>query len=130
MSKIAIRIITKDPFSKFVVPLRTYTSLGITDIKNIIENKVFFAETDSNDIEGLESLKEFVCHLLKLGADVNIFDSDEYGEGIINYQEISYDELINNIERLKEIMEELQDYDDAMSKEINGEEGSWIGNYT
>nr|WP_282067611.1 hypothetical protein [Bacillus pumilus] len=48
---------------------------------------------------------------------MKIFDSDEYGEGIFNYQESSYDELINNIERLKEVMEELQDCDDAMSDE-------------
>lgn len=45
----------------------------------------------------MEDLKELVDTLLKLGADVKIFDSDEYGEAIFDYQEISYDEFINNI---------------------------------
>jgi hypothetical protein len=49
---------------------------------------------------------------------VKMFDSDEYGERIFDYQEISYDEFINNIDRLKEIMEELQDYNDALSDEV------------
>ncbi|HDR4364574.1 TPA: hypothetical protein ACKU3G_000949 [Bacillus cereus] len=93
MSKMAITISSNGPFSKCVVPLRKYTGLGITEIKNKIENKDFFAETDANDI-------------------------DEYGEGIFDYQEISYGEFINNIDRLKEIMEELQDYDDALSDEV------------
>jgi|GEM_PF-4074161 len=117
MSKIAIKISSEGPINKYVLPLRKYTGLGITDIKSGIENKDFFSETDANDIDSMENLKELVDILLNLGADVKIFDSDEYGEGIFNYQEISYDELINSIERLKEIMEELQDYDDAMSDE-------------
>ena len=82
-----------------------------------MENKDFFAETDANDIDNMEILKELVDHLLNLGAVVKIYDSDEYGEGIFDYQEIPYEEFINNIDRLKEIMEELQDYDDAMSEE-------------
>ena len=86
--------------------------------KNKIENKRFFAETDANDIDDMENLKGLVDNLLKLGAEVKIFDSDEYGEGIFDYQEISYGEFINNIDRLKEIMEELQDYDDALSDEV------------
>ena len=77
-----------------------------------------FAETDANDIDDMENLKGLVDNLLKLGAEVKIFDSDEYGEGIFDYQEISYGEFINNIDRLKEIMEELQDYDDALSDEV------------
>ncbi|MEG0260367.1 MAG: hypothetical protein RR595_13570 [Lysinibacillus sp.] len=118
MSRMAIKISTNAPFSKCVVPLRKYTGLGITEIKNKIENKIIFAETDANDIDDVENLKGLVDNLVKLGAEVKIFDSDEYGEGIFNYQEISYDEFINNIERLKEIMEELQDYDDALSEEV------------
>lgn len=118
MSKMAIKISSNGLFSKCVVPLRKYTSLGITEIKNKIENKDFFAETDANDIDDMENLKGLVDNLLKLGAEVKIFDSDEYGEGIFDYQEISYGEFINNIDRLKEIMEELQDYDDALSDEV------------
>lgn len=114
----AIKINTNGPFSKCVVPLRKYTGLGITDIKNKIENKDFFAETDANDIDEMENLKGLVDNLLKLGAEVKIFDSDQYGEGIFDYQEISYEEFINNIGRLKEIMEELQDYNDALSDEV------------
>lgn len=41
MSKIADKISSNGPFSKCVVPLRKYTGLGITEIKNKIENKVF-----------------------------------------------------------------------------------------
>ncbi|PJZ02044.1 hypothetical protein [Bacillus vallismortis] len=118
MSKIAIKISYNGSFNKCVVPLRKYTGLGITEIKNKIENKDFIAETDANDIDDLENLKGLIDNLLKLGADVKLFDSDEYGEGIFDYQEISYDEFINNIDRLKEIMEELQDYDDAISDEV------------
>ncbi|MCE7036702.1 hypothetical protein [Bacillus cereus] len=118
MSKMAIKISSNSLFSKCVVPLRKYTGLGITEIKNKIENKDFFAETDANDIDDMENLKGLVDNLLKLGAEVKIFDSDEYGEGIFDYQEISYGEFINNIDRLKEIMEELQDYDDALSDEV------------
>ena len=119
MSKIAIKISSKGPINKYLLPLKKCTGLGISDIKSGIENKDFFAETDANDIDSMEDLKQLVDILMNLGADVEIFDSDEYGEGIFNYQEISYDELINNIERLKEIMEELQDYDDNMSDEGN-----------
>ncbi|MBA4538842.1 hypothetical protein H1Z61_17365 [Bacillus aquiflavi] len=118
MSKMAIKISSNGTFSKCVVPLRKYTCLGIAEIKNKIENKDFFAETDANDIDDMENLKGLVDNLLKLGAEVRIFDSDEYGEGIFDYQEISYDQFINNIDRLKEIMEELQDDDDAMSDEV------------
>ncbi|MEW6980976.1 hypothetical protein QQS15_18135 [Bacillus pumilus] len=117
MSKLAIKISPQGPTNKLVVPLRKYTGLGITEIKDKMENKDFFAETDANDIDNMEILKELVDHLLNLGAVVNIYDSDEYGEGVFDYQEISYEEFINNIDRLKEIMEELQDYDDAMSEE-------------
>ncbi|MEY8755740.1 hypothetical protein AB9M93_14865 [Peribacillus frigoritolerans] len=118
MSKMAIKITTNGSVSECVVPLRKYTGLAITDIKNKIENIDFFAETDANDIDDMENLKGLVDNLMKLGAEVKIFDSDEYIEGIFDYQEISYDEFINNIDRLKEIMEELQDYNDALSDEV------------
>lgn len=42
MSKIAIKISSKGPINKYVLPLRKYTGLGITDIKSGIENKDFF----------------------------------------------------------------------------------------
>lgn len=118
MSKIAIKISPNSPFSKCLVPLRKYTGLGINEIKSKIENKELFAETDANDIDNMENLKGLVDNLLMLDADVKIFDSDEHSEGIFNFQEIPYDQFINNIDRLKEIMEELQDYDDAMSDEV------------
>lgn len=114
----AIKISTNGPFNKCLVPLRKYTGLGITDIKNKIANKDFFAETDANDIDDMENLKGLVDNLLKLGTEVKIFESDEYEEGIFEYQEISYDEFINNIDRFKEIMEDLQDYNDALSDEV------------
>ena len=41
MSKMAIKISSNGLFSKCVVPLRKYTGLGITEIKNKIENKDF-----------------------------------------------------------------------------------------
>ncbi|GAA0306161.1 hypothetical protein GGQ92_002889 [Gracilibacillus halotolerans] len=118
MSKIAINISPNSPFNKCILLLRRYTGLGITEIKSKIENKDFFAETDANDLDNMENLKELVDNLLKLNANLKIFDSNEYGEGIFNYQEISYNEFINNINRLKEIMEELQDYDDATTDEV------------
>jgi hypothetical protein len=118
MSKLAIKISTNRPFNKCVVHLRVYTGLGITDIKSIIENKDFLAETDANDIDEMEKLRELVDNLLKSGAEVKLFDSDKFGERIFDYQEISYDEFINNIDRLKEIMEELQDFDDALSDDV------------
>lgn len=118
MSKVAIKISSDGPFNKYLIPLRKYTNLGITEIKNKIENKDFFAETDANDIDDMEKLKGLVDNLLRLGAEVKMLDRDEYGEGIFDYQEISYDEFINNIDRLKEITDELQDYDDALSDEV------------
>ncbi|MEH6949675.1 hypothetical protein V7068_22060 [Bacillus sp. JJ634] len=118
MSKIAITISPNGEFNKYLVPLRKFTGLGITEIKNKIENIDFFAETDANDIDDMQNLKELVDNLLKLGAEVKIYDSDEYGEGIFDYQEISHEEFINNINRLKEIMEELQDYDDNLADEV------------
>lgn len=115
MSKIAIKISFMGPIIKCAAPLRNYTGLGIAEIKNKIENKNFFAETDTNDIDEMEKLKGLVDNLLKLGADVNIFDSDICG---VDYQDISYNEFKNNIERLKEIKEELQNYDDVLCDEI------------
>ncbi|MDM5186303.1 hypothetical protein QUF99_02385 [Bacillus sp. DX4.1] len=66
----------------------------------------------------MENLKELVDNLLKLGAEVEIFDSDEYGKGVFDYQEISHQEFMNNIDQLKEIIEELQNYDDALADEV------------
>ncbi|SDN08713.1 hypothetical protein SAMN04488137_3447 [Fictibacillus solisalsi] len=117
MSTMAIKILPDGPVSKYIVPIRKSTGLGITDIKNKIENKDLLAETDADDIDEMENLKDLVDDLIKLGANVKIFDSDEFGQGTFNYQEISYEEFKNNIGRLKEILEELQDYDDAVSDE-------------
>ena len=117
MSKIAIQIRCDDSFNNLVVPLRKYTGLGITDIKNKINNKDYLAETDGNDIDEMERLKGLIDSLMKLGAEVKIFDSDQYGEGIFDFQQITYEEFINSIDRLKEITEELQDFDDAVSEE-------------
>lgn len=114
MSKIAIKISPNDALHTYIVPLRKYTNLGITDIKNKIENEDCFAETDANDIDDMQNLKGLVDNLLKLGAKVKLFESDEYGDGIFDYQEISHQEFMNHMNRLKEIMEELQDYDDAL----------------
>lgn len=114
MSKIVIKISPNGTLNNYIVPLRKDTGLGITDIKNKIENEDWFAETDANDIDDMQSLKELVDNLLELGAKVKIFESDEYGEGIFDYQEISHQKFINHMKRLKEIMEELQDYDDRL----------------
>ena len=54
MSKIAIKINSKNPLVKCLVPLREFTSLGITEIKHKIDNQDILAETDTNDITGLE----------------------------------------------------------------------------
>ncbi|MED4839960.1 hypothetical protein P9695_06380 [Weizmannia sp. CD-2023] len=118
MSKIAIKLAADSQLSKYIIPLRKYTGLGISEIKSKIENNDLLAASDANNIDDMESLKSLVDILMKLGTEVKIFDSDKYGEGIFEYQEISYDEFTNNIERLKEISEELQDYDDAISDEI------------
>ncbi|WP_195782951.1 hypothetical protein [Priestia megaterium] len=104
-------------FNEGIVLVRKHTDLSITDIKRKIENKDFFAETNANDIDDMEELKVLVDHLLRLDADVNIFDSDTYGERVFEYQEISYDEFIHTIDRLKEVMEELQDVNNALSDE-------------
>ncbi|WP_243523177.1 hypothetical protein [Bacillus pseudomycoides] len=117
MSKIAIKIIPNAPFHTYIVPLRKYTSLAIIEIKNKIENKDFIAKTDANDLDDMEKLKELVDNLLELGAEINIFESDEYGKAG-EYQKISHQEFMNSIEQLKEIMEELQDYDDALADEV------------
>lgn len=112
MSKIAIQLIPNGKTNQFLIPFRKYTNLGITEIKTKMENKDFFAETDANDLDDMRRLGELVHDLLQLGVKVKIFDSDVYGEGIFQYQEITYQEFMNNMNQLKEIMEELQDYDD------------------
>nr|WP_272932673.1 hypothetical protein [Virgibacillus halodenitrificans] len=114
----AIKIILNGTFSKRVVPLRKYTDLGIKEMKNKIESREFLAETDANDVGEMGKLKDLVNNLLKLKAKVEIFDSDRYAEGIFNYQQISYDEFMNSVDRLKEITKELQDCDDALSDEV------------
>lgn len=118
MSKVAIKISPNGALHTYIVPLRKYTGLGITDIKNKIENEDCFAETDANDIDDMQKLKGLVDNLLNLGAKVKLFESDEYGEGIFDYQEISHQVFINHINRLKEIMKELRDYDDALADEV------------
>ncbi|WP_035431936.1 hypothetical protein [Bacillus sp. UNC322MFChir4.1] len=118
MSQIAIKISHNDALHTYIVPLRKYTGLGITDIKNKIENEECFAKTDANDIDDMQNLKGLVDNLLKLGTKVKIFESDECGEGSFDYQEISHQEFMNHMNRLKEIMEELQDYDDALADEV------------
>lgn len=118
MSKIAIKISPNEELNKYLVPLRKFTGLGIAEVKNKIKNNGIFAETDANDIDAMQNLKVLVDNLVKLGAEVKIFDSDEHGKGIFDYQEISHEEFINNIIRLKEIMEELQDYDDKLADDV------------
>ncbi|MFS0636849.1 hypothetical protein AB1K84_13175 [Mesobacillus foraminis] len=75
------------------------------------------AETDANDPDDMPNFKKLVDDLIKLGATVKIYDSDEYGEGVFDYQEISHEEFINNIIRLQEILEELRDSDDNLADE-------------
>lgn len=117
MSKIAIKIIPNAPFHTYIAPLRKYTSLAIIEIKNKIENKDFIAETDANDLDDMEKLKELVDNVLGLGGEIKIFESDEYGKAD-EYQKISHQEFIDSIEQLKEITKELQDYDDALADEV------------
>ncbi|EEM02878.1 hypothetical protein [Bacillus pseudomycoides] len=117
MSKIAIKIIPNAPFHTYIAPLRKYTSLAIIEIKNKIANRDFIAETYANDLDNMEKLKELIDNLLDLGAEIKIFESDEYGKAG-DYQKISHQEFMNSIEQLKEIMEELQDYDDALADEV------------
>lgn len=112
MSKIAIQLIPNGKTNQFLIPFRKYTNLGITEIKTKMENKDFFAKTDANNLDDMRRLGELVHDLLQLGVKVKIFDSDVYGEGIFQYQEITYQEFMNNMNQLQEIMEELQDYDD------------------
>ncbi|WP_121616437.1 hypothetical protein [Virgibacillus halodenitrificans] len=118
MSKMAIKISLTGAFSNYVGIIRKYTDLGIKEMKNKIESREFLAETDANDVGEMGKLKDLVNSLLKLKAKVEIFDSDRYAEGIFNYQQISYDEFMNSVDRLKEITEELQDCDDALSDEV------------
>ncbi|NPC91701.1 hypothetical protein HOO54_05480 [Bacillus sp. WMMC1349] len=117
MYKICMKIIPDNKLNKYAVPLRKYTNLGISQIKNKIEHNEVLAETHAKDFDELEKLKELINKLLDLGAKVKIFDNDIYGERDYNYQEISYEEFNNTINRLKEIAEDLQDYDDAISDE-------------
>ncbi|WP_455919797.1 hypothetical protein [Priestia megaterium] len=116
MSKIAIKPSFNVSFKEGTVLLKKHTGLSMTDIKNKIAAKDFFAETNANDIDNMEKLKVLVDHLLKLDADVNIFDSDIYGERVFKYQEISYDEFIHMIDRLKEVRKELHDVNNALSE--------------
>jgi len=95
MSKIAIK--TNGSFNADIVLLRKHTDLSIAEIKHKIENKDFFGETNADDIDDMEELKVLVDHLLKVGAEVNIFDSDKYGAMVFQYQKISYAEFINTI---------------------------------
>ncbi|WKU21112.1 hypothetical protein Q3A90_15140 [Priestia megaterium] len=118
MSKIAIKPSFNGSFKEGIVLLKKHTGLSMTDIKNKIAAKDFFAETNANDIDNMEELKVLVDHLLKLNADVNIFDSDIYGERVFKYQEISYNEFIHTIDRLKEVMEELHDVNNLCLKRI------------
>ncbi|MDA7026582.1 hypothetical protein PJ311_08155 [Bacillus sp. CLL-7-23] len=113
MNKIAIKIIPDNKLNKYLVPLRKYTILSISEILNKIENREVFVETDANDIDELERLKELVNNLINLGGKVKII----YRRGNDQYQEISQKEFYNTINHLKEIAEQLQDYDDAVSEE-------------
>lgn len=54
----------------------------LTDIQNVNIEYMILNE--------MENVKGLVDNLLKLGAEVKIFDSDEYDEGIFDYQEIFY----------------------------------------
>nr|WP_238158804.1 hypothetical protein [Priestia megaterium]MDH3170568.1 hypothetical protein [Priestia megaterium] len=85
MSKIAIKTSFNGSVNKGIVLLRKHTCLGITEIKHKIENKDFFAETDANDIDDMGKLKVLVDNLLKLGAEVKLFDSDKCGEMVFDY---------------------------------------------
>ncbi|GAB1769536.1 hypothetical protein [Priestia megaterium] len=117
MSEMAIQPSFNGSFKEGTVLLKKHTGLSMTDIKNKIAAKDFFAETNANDIDNMEELKVLVDYFLKLDADVNIFDSDIYGERVFKYQEVSYDEFIHTIDRLKEVMEELHDVNNALSDE-------------
>ncbi|MGX4670226.1 hypothetical protein JNUCC74_13595 [Cerasibacillus sp. JNUCC 74] len=111
MNKIAIKIETSD-INKCLMTIKKHTGLSFSKLKNDIENKEFLVETDANDIDELEKLQQLIKNLKSDGATVNIYDNDVFGEGESSYEEITMYEFENSIVRLKEILNELQDYDD------------------
>ncbi|MGQ3376801.1 hypothetical protein ACT6P6_01925 [Priestia endophytica] len=116
MSTIAFKIIS--PYnSKYIAPIRKHTNLGLIAIKNKIVDEELLAKVEGNHIEELEQLKELIEQLIGLGAQVQIFDSDIYSSDVFHYAQISLEELHNNIETLKEIEEDLKDYDDRLVDE-------------
>ncbi|TDL32773.1 hypothetical protein E2R51_08855 [Jeotgalibacillus sp. S-D1] len=115
MSKIAIKILSAIKSNDYLILTKKYTGLGLSEIKNRIDHNDLIVEIDANDIEEMEQLKLYIDNVNKLGLDVKILDSDKFGEGDFNYREITYETFTNNIIRIKEIREELQDYDDMIS---------------
>lgn len=115
MSRIAIKIIPDNKISRYLAAIKKVTSLGLSEIKSKIENDGLLVETDANDLDEMRSLKDLMDTLIKLDANVKIYDMDESREAASYFQEISYEEFKNNMDRLEEIMEELQDYDDEIA---------------
>lgn len=115
MGIIAITIDSINPSTKYLSLIKRYSNLGLIDIREKIQNNNYLAETDGDDPDKLQELKSLIDELTKAGASVKIYDSDPYGEGITQLEEISYEEFINNINRLKEILEEIKDLDDELS---------------
>ncbi|WP_175073852.1 hypothetical protein [Terribacillus sp. AE2B 122] len=114
MGIIAITIDSIDPSTKYLSLIKRYSNLGLIDIRKKIQNNNYLAETDGDDPDKLQELKSLIDELTKAGASVKIYDSDPYGEGLKQFEEISYEEFINNINRLKEILEEIKDLDDEL----------------
>ncbi|SHG76433.1 hypothetical protein [Virgibacillus chiguensis] len=111
MNKIAIKVEANN-INKYLMTIKKHTGLSFSKLKSAIENKEVMAETDANDIDELEKLQQLIKKLKSDGAVVKIYDNDVFGEGASSYEEISMHEFENSIMRLKEILNELQDYDD------------------
>jgi len=116
MRIIAITIDSANLSTKYLSAIKKYSGLGFNEVKNKIQNNNYLAETDGDYLDKLQELKSLIDDLTKSGASVKIFDSDPYAEGVTQFEEISYEEFINNINRLNEILEEIKDLDDELSK--------------
>lgn len=110
MAKISLRIENDNNVLKYIKHLRSFTNLGLGEIKSRIENDepVYECILFENE-EETENLENLITTLTNVGGKVKIFQQDD---SIV--EEISITYLKNRIERFKQIQEQNQQLDDLM----------------
>lgn len=109
--RILVKIVQDDNLNRYLMFVKKFTGLGISEIRDKLMNGQEVAAFDSFD-EG-EKVREFIDGIEKLGGTVKLYEFD--GD---RTEVLSLDHFNNLIDRNDQIREEQQDFTDMECTKI------------